>query len=76
MTVKNPGFIVVMNDGEAYDGVYFIKNHAERLAQEWNTKFGPKRSFVCKPAPQEFTMRGKVKIYDRLLSLENVGGGK
>jgi hypothetical protein len=56
------GFIVVMNDGLAYDGVYTYKVDAEMVAKHYR-KQAPAQQFDVQEAPRGFSMRHRDKIH-------------
>ena len=57
------GYIIEMNDGQAFDGVYATKESAINLCIDLQLFHGHAHSFVVREAEKDFTMRGKKRIY-------------
>lgn len=61
--MKQPTYIIVMDGGLAYDGVYAYKLDADQV-HEYLAIEHPEHKFVVSECPQRFSMRNVDRIYD------------
>lgn len=59
-------WIVVMDDGLAYDGIYTYKTHAEQVCDFYKSEHKDHKFEVRPVENGAFSMRGKDRIYDYL----------
>ena len=57
------GFIIIMDGGAAYDGVYANESDAKRLCEALRLDYGHRHGFRVKEAPEGFTMRENKRIF-------------
>lgn len=67
MSITRRTWIVVMDDGLAYDGVYAFKSTADMMVDFYKKSFRDHK-FVVKPAPNKFSMRQRDRIHDFMRS--------
>lgn|GEM_PF-4509376 len=56
------GFVINMNDGAAFDGVYAIAAHAESICNDFILYHGHAHKFVVYEVESDFSVRGLPRI--------------